>query len=164
MQTQNQRALLSELEELLVRLSRPLKFGVIHTADSKLYKSTETPCSLSPKSHSKRALTDWKKLLLNCIKHFKLGVTEVCLCSTCSPPFSHRVADMAATMERLDEYRTYNAQFCKRLYDFLSIMCTAQVCNTHSFAPRALTPIVVETTSRRQQWHSQACARPAIHS
>jgi exocyst complex component 1 len=36
-------------------------------------------------------------------------------------------ADMAATMERLDEYRTHNAQFCKRLLDFLSIMFTAQV-------------------------------------
>ncbi len=34
---------------------------------------------------------------------------------------------MAATMERLEEYRTYNTQFCKRLYDFLSIMFTAQV-------------------------------------
>jgi exocyst complex component 1 len=34
---------------------------------------------------------------------------------------------MAATMERLEEYRTYNAQFCKRLYDYLCIMFTAQV-------------------------------------
>lgn len=37
--------------------------------------------------------------------------------------------DMAATMERLEEYRTYNAQFCKRLFDFLKIMCDAQVCS-----------------------------------
>lgn len=36
---------------------------------------------------------------------------------------------MAATMERLDEYRTHNAQFCKRLNDYLSIMFTAQVCH-----------------------------------
>jgi hypothetical protein len=35
--------------------------------------------------------------------------------------------DMAATMERLQEYRTHNSQFCKRLHDFLSIMFTAQV-------------------------------------
>lgn len=35
--------------------------------------------------------------------------------------------DMAATMERLEEYRTYNMQFCKRLFDFLKIMCDAQV-------------------------------------
>ncbi|KAF8917639.1 exocyst complex component Sec3-domain-containing protein [Mucidula mucida] len=34
--------------------------------------------------------------------------------------------DMAATMERLQEYRTHNAQFCKRVYDFLSIMFSAQ--------------------------------------
>lgn len=36
------------------------------------------------------------------------------------------LTDMAATMERLEEYRTYNTQFCKRLHDFLKIMCTAQ--------------------------------------
>lgn len=36
-------------------------------------------------------------------------------------------AEMAATMERLQEYRTYNSQFCKRVFDFLSIMFTAQV-------------------------------------
>ncbi|KAG9314221.1 exocyst complex component Sec3-domain-containing protein [Chiua virens] len=34
--------------------------------------------------------------------------------------------EMAATMERLDEYRTYNGQFCKRLFDYLSIMIVAQ--------------------------------------
>jgi hypothetical protein len=34
---------------------------------------------------------------------------------------------MAATMERLQEYKTHNAQFCKRMFDFLSIMFTAQV-------------------------------------
>ncbi|KZP31167.1 hypothetical protein FIBSPDRAFT_724739 [Athelia psychrophila] len=37
-----------------------------------------------------------------------------------------RDTEMAATMERLDEYRTHNSQFCKRIYDFLSIMVTAQ--------------------------------------
>ncbi|KAH8119946.1 exocyst complex component Sec3-domain-containing protein [Phellopilus nigrolimitatus] len=34
--------------------------------------------------------------------------------------------DMAATMERLEEYRTHNSQFCKRMLDFLTIMFTAQ--------------------------------------
>ncbi|KAL5533999.1 hypothetical protein ACEPAG_459 [Sanghuangporus baumii] len=34
--------------------------------------------------------------------------------------------DMAATMERLDEYRMHNNQFCKRVLDFLTIMFTAQ--------------------------------------
>lgn len=33
---------------------------------------------------------------------------------------------MAATMERLEEYRTHNNQFCKRMLDFLTIMFTAQ--------------------------------------
>lgn len=37
------------------------------------------------------------------------------------------VLEMAATMERLDGYRTYNAQFCKRIFDYLSIMIVAQV-------------------------------------
>jgi hypothetical protein len=35
--------------------------------------------------------------------------------------------DMAATMERLEEYRTHNLQFCKRLYEYACIMFTAQV-------------------------------------
>ena len=34
---------------------------------------------------------------------------------------------MAATMEMLNEYKTYNSQFCKRLFDFLSISFVAQV-------------------------------------
>ncbi|KAM6498447.1 Exocyst complex component Sec3 domain containing protein [Amanita muscaria] len=38
-----------------------------------------------------------------------------------------RDTDMAATMERLQEYKTYNGQFCKRLHDFLSVMFAAQV-------------------------------------
>lgn len=37
-----------------------------------------------------------------------------------------RVVDMAATMERLEEYRTHNSQFCKRILDFMTIMFTAQ--------------------------------------
>ena len=36
------------------------------------------------------------------------------------------IADMAATMERLEEYRSYNNQFCKRILDFFTIMFTAQ--------------------------------------
>ena len=42
------------------------------------------------------------------------------------PWYSHSL-DMAATMERLQEYRTHNSQFCKRMLDFLSIMFVAQV-------------------------------------
>ncbi|KAF9814500.1 hypothetical protein IEO21_05051 [Rhodonia placenta] len=37
-----------------------------------------------------------------------------------------RDRDMAATMERLDEYRTHNSHFCKRILDYLSILFTAQ--------------------------------------
>jgi len=33
---------------------------------------------------------------------------------------------MAATMERLDEYRTHNSQLCQRLVDFLPVMITFQ--------------------------------------
>lgn len=33
---------------------------------------------------------------------------------------------MAASMERLQEYKTHNVQFCKRILDFLTIMFTAQ--------------------------------------
>jgi len=38
--------------------------------------------------------------------------------------------DMAASMQRLDEYRTYNQQFCQRILDFLSMMITYQVCRS----------------------------------
>ncbi|TFY55813.1 hypothetical protein EVJ58_g8010 [Rhodofomes roseus] len=34
--------------------------------------------------------------------------------------------DMAATFERLDEYRTHNAHFCKRVLEYLTFMITAQ--------------------------------------
>lgn len=49
------------------------------------------------------------------------------LCNLLVIAFSTRFPDMAATMERLDEYKKYNAQFCKRILDYLSIMFTAQV-------------------------------------
>jgi hypothetical protein len=50
---------------------------------------------------------------------------------------SNMSSDMAATMERLEEYRTHNAQFCKRLYEYSCIMFTAQVC-LNSFTPPIL--------------------------
>lgn len=34
---------------------------------------------------------------------------------------------MAMTVGRLEEYRTYNNQFCKRLFDYLSIVFSFQV-------------------------------------
>ena len=36
--------------------------------------------------------------------------------------------DMAASMQRLEEYRTYNQQFCQRVLDFLKMMILYQVC------------------------------------
>lgn len=33
---------------------------------------------------------------------------------------------MAATMERLQEYRTHNSQFCKRVFDYLTLRFTVQ--------------------------------------
>ena len=42
-------------------------------------------------------------------------------------PSENNFLDMAATMERLEEYRLHNTQFCKRLYDYLCIMFTTQV-------------------------------------
>jgi hypothetical protein len=47
-------------------------------------------------------------------------------------------SDMAATMERLEEYRTHNTQFCKRLYEYSCIMFTAQV-SSILVAPQFLT-------------------------
>ena len=44
--------------------------------------------------------------------------------------------DMAATFERLDEYRTHNAHFCKRILEYMTFMITAQVC---LLLPRHLT-------------------------
>lgn len=70
-----------------------------------------------------------KKPRLSCTKLFRLVETEVCKWTMGQyQTLIDGVTDMAATMERLDEYRTYNAQFCKRLFDFLKIMCDAQVC------------------------------------
>jgi hypothetical protein len=42
--------------------------------------------------------------------------------------------DMAASMQRLDEYRTYNHQLCSRTFDFVSMMITYQVrrCYIHA--------------------------------
>ncbi|THG99273.1 hypothetical protein EW026_g3047 [Hermanssonia centrifuga] len=92
-QTQNQRALLTELEELLQTVQVDRDALLVLTQES-LEKGVE---------RLEEAATQLYKALQ-----------------------AGRDRDMAATMERLEEYRTYNSQFCKRLYDFLSIMCTAQ--------------------------------------
>ncbi|KAI0048330.1 hypothetical protein FA95DRAFT_1490994 [Auriscalpium vulgare] len=94
-QTQNQRALLSELENLLqtVQVDR----------DALITLTQESLEKLQSIQRLEEASAELYRALL-----------------------AGKDRDMAATMERLDEYRTHNAQFCKRLYDYLSIMFTAQ--------------------------------------
>ncbi|KAI0249489.1 exocyst complex component Sec3-domain-containing protein [Lactifluus subvellereus] len=94
-QTQNQRALLNELEQLLqtVQIGR----GALMTLTQGSLRDAESIEALE------EAATELYKALQ-----------------------AGRDRDMAATMERLEEYRTHNIQFCKRLYDYLCIMFTAQ--------------------------------------
>jgi hypothetical protein len=76
----------------------------------------------------------WKRLLHSCTKHCRQAGIEVSL--ELRVEFSNDMSsDMAATMERLEEYRTHNAQFCKRLYEYSCIMFTAQV-RLNSFSPQ----------------------------
>ncbi|KAJ7487422.1 exocyst complex component Sec3-domain-containing protein [Mycena galericulata] len=94
-QTQNQRALLAELENLLQTVQVDKEALATLTQES-LEKSTGI-------QRLEEAATELYKALQ-----------------------AGQDTDMAATMERLQEYRTHNAQFCKRIFDFLSIMFTAQ--------------------------------------
>ncbi|KAG5718258.1 Exocyst complex component 1 [Termitomyces sp. T112] len=94
-QTQNQRALLAELENLLQTVNVDQGSLVLLTQES-----LEKPQSIERLEEAAAQL----------YKALQAG----------------RDTDMAATMERLQEYRTHNAQFCKRMFDFLSIMFTAQ--------------------------------------
>ncbi|KAG6830301.1 hypothetical protein H0H92_001379 [Tricholoma furcatifolium] len=94
-QTQNQRALLSELENLMQTVNVDQQSLVTLTQES-----LEKPQSMERLEEAAAQL----------YKALQAG----------------RDTDMAATMERLQEYRTHNVQFCKRMYDFLSIMFTAQ--------------------------------------
>ncbi|KAH9969098.1 exocyst complex component Sec3-domain-containing protein [Russula dissimulans] len=94
-QTQNQRSLLSELEQLL----RTVKVGreALITLTQGSLRDSEGIQALE------EAATELYKALQ-----------------------AGRDRDMAATMERLEEYRAHNAQFCKRLYEYCCIMFTAQ--------------------------------------
>ncbi|KAJ6627091.1 exocyst complex component sec3 subunit [Mycena sp. CBHHK59/15] len=94
-QTQNQRALLAELQNLLQTVHVDKEALAILTQES-LEKSGGI-------QRLEEAATELYKALQ-----------------------AGQDTDMAATMERLQEYRTHNAQFCKRIFDFLSIMFTAQ--------------------------------------
>lgn len=94
-QTQNQRALLGELEQLLqtVQVGREAMI-------------TLTQGSMRD-AQGIRALEEAAAELYKALQ-------------------AGRDRDMAATMERLEEYRMHNLQFCKRMYDYLCIMFTAQ--------------------------------------
>lgn len=94
---------------------------------SKQFKSIPRPSDSSHSLRSRTALRAWRKLQRSCTKLCRQAEIGVSTLQSEPEDLAHNVLDMAATMERLDEYRTYNTQFCKRLYDFLSIMCTAQV-------------------------------------
>ncbi|KAJ7275209.1 exocyst complex component sec3 subunit [Mycena haematopus] len=94
-QTQNQRALLAELENLLQTVQ----------------VDKETLATLTQESLEQSAG----------IQRLEEAATELYKALQAGQD-----TDMAATMERLQEYRTYNAQFCKRIFDFLTIMFSAQ--------------------------------------
>ncbi|KIY45788.1 hypothetical protein FISHEDRAFT_48677 [Fistulina hepatica ATCC 64428] len=94
-QTQNQRALLDELENLL---------QTVHVADESLVLLTQESLEQSQSiQRLEEAASELYRALL-----------------------AGREREMAATMERLQDYRTHNAQFCKRVFDFWAIMFTAQ--------------------------------------
>ncbi|KAI6108443.1 exocyst complex component Sec3-domain-containing protein [Pisolithus croceorrhizus] len=93
--TQNQRALLNELENLLQTVQ--VSDEALHTLAQ---ESLEKPSGIQ---RLEEAATELYKALQ-----------------------ASQDTEMAATMERLDEYRTYNTQFCKRLLDYLSIMVVAK--------------------------------------
>ncbi|KAJ7102098.1 exocyst complex component sec3 subunit [Mycena belliarum] len=94
-QTQNQRALLAELENLLQTVQ----------------VDKEALATLTQESLEQSAG----------IQRLEEAATELYKALQAGQD-----TEMAATMERLQEYRTHNAQFCKRIFDFLSIMFTAQ--------------------------------------
>ncbi|KAF9479714.1 exocyst complex component, sec3 subunit [Pholiota conissans] len=94
-QNQNQRALLSELQNLL---------RTVHVDQEALATLTQESLEKS------QSISRLEEAAVQLYKALQAG----------------RDTDMAATMERLQEYRTYNSQFCKRVFDFLSIMVVAR--------------------------------------
>ncbi|KAI0079631.1 hypothetical protein K474DRAFT_1617469 [Panus rudis PR-1116 ss-1] len=94
-QTQNERALLSELESLLqtVQVDRE---ALLTLTQASLEKQDGIPRLEDAASQLYKALLAGKD------------------------------RDMAATIERLEEYQTYHAQFCKRVNDYMTVMFTYQ--------------------------------------
>ncbi|KDQ19898.1 hypothetical protein BOTBODRAFT_27319 [Botryobasidium botryosum FD-172 SS1] len=97
-QTQNQQALLSELEQLLL---------TVHVDRDALVALTQGSLE------SERGITRLEDAATELYKALQAG----------------KDTEMSATMERFNEYRTHNSQFCKRLFDFLSIMFKFQADN-----------------------------------
>ncbi|KAF9785840.1 exocyst complex component sec3 subunit [Thelephora terrestris] len=94
-QTQNQRALMAEIANLLETVDVDRESLITLTQES-LEKS--------------KSIQKLEEAAADLYKALQTG----------------RDRDMAAGMERLSEYKTYNSQFCKRIFDYLSIMFTAQ--------------------------------------
>ncbi|KAJ3511244.1 hypothetical protein NMY22_g15712 [Coprinellus aureogranulatus] len=94
-QTQNQRALLAEIQNLL---------RTVHVEQDVLVTLTHESLERS------QSITRLEEAASQLYKALQAG----------------RDTDMAATMERLQDYKTHNSQFCKRISDFLSTMFTAQ--------------------------------------
>ncbi|GAA6059402.1 hypothetical protein JCM10212_003634 [Sporobolomyces blumeae] len=98
-QTSNQRALLSELDKLM---------STIHIGENDLsslsQESLENPQGI-------------EKLERSAVSLYKALVSTR----------DTAVGDMAAASERVGEYRTKASQFCKRIFDFLSIMFKFQI-------------------------------------
>jgi hypothetical protein len=118
------------------------------------------------KSH--KALVVWKKRQSNCTKLCKLVGIQVCeLPTVMFEIYLTTVIDMAATMQRLQEYRTYNSQFCKRVFDFLSIMVVARVSKNCMILVSVLNSghaIVVENASWRYLRSDEIASRPSSNS
>jgi hypothetical protein len=97
---------------------------------SKLSRLIVRPYSCSLISHSRSGVVwlGWKLLQRSSTRHYKQAKTQVRGTFLIKMVELNRLnVDMAATMQRLDEYRTYNQQFCQRILGFLPMMITYQV-------------------------------------
>jgi len=135
-QTQNQRALMAEIANLLVCLTRS-RFRtqlIVWVYQETVDVDRESLVTLTQESLEKsKSIQKLEEAAADLYKALQAGrdrgLQRSEHCFAHDGTFSHTISflDMAAGMERLSEYRTYNSQFCKRISDYLSIMFTAQV-------------------------------------
>lgn len=120
---------MDELEELLVRWFDLCLMQYTDITHSKLCMSTKRHCLHSLRSHwrNQRVSNDWRVQLPSCTKLCKQARTGVSLPEPSAICTLSTFPDMAATFERLDEYKTHNAHFCKRILEYMTFMITAQV-------------------------------------